>query len=235
MNQLKGTKWFTDVDCVQTFHQIPMANERSRSLTTFRGPAGGLFRYHFAKMKVGMIDASRTTRSVDCVQTFHQIPMVNEHSKDLTVPRARRWPLSLSLYVDGLDEWSQPMHDHTKKSVNNPRDNSGRIDLSSKARAAFEDLKWNLQPSHCNWIHMVTITYRRYNTHSYWRSLIVSMKRFQIDSAHTPTCIHNTQQHIHTKNAVVHVDIPRIHTHSCTYIHAHVYTFIHKQMLHIYS
>ena len=42
---LKGTNWFTGIDCVQAFHQIPMSDERSRDLTTFRGPVGGLLRY----------------------------------------------------------------------------------------------------------------------------------------------------------------------------------------------
>ena len=44
---LKGTNWFTGIDCVQAFHQIPMSDERSRDLTTFRGPVGGLLRYRY--------------------------------------------------------------------------------------------------------------------------------------------------------------------------------------------
>src|SRR6185437_9282737 len=52
---LGGTRWFTGVDCVQAFHQIPMADERSRDLTTFRGPAGGLFRYRY--MPMGLVNA----------------------------------------------------------------------------------------------------------------------------------------------------------------------------------
>ena len=40
---IKGTKWFTGIDCVQAFHQIPMTSERAKDLTTFRGPSGGLF------------------------------------------------------------------------------------------------------------------------------------------------------------------------------------------------
>ena len=35
---LQGTKWFTGIDCVQAFHQIPMDDERSRDLTSFKGP-----------------------------------------------------------------------------------------------------------------------------------------------------------------------------------------------------
>ena len=35
----QGTHWLTGMDCVQAFHQIPMADERSRDLTTFRGPS----------------------------------------------------------------------------------------------------------------------------------------------------------------------------------------------------
>ena len=34
---LRRTKWFTRIDCVQAFHQIPMGSERSKDLTTFRG------------------------------------------------------------------------------------------------------------------------------------------------------------------------------------------------------
>ena len=55
MDCLKGTKWFTGVDCVQAFHQIPMADERSKDLTTFRGPTAGLFRYRY--MPMGLINA----------------------------------------------------------------------------------------------------------------------------------------------------------------------------------
>ena len=50
MDLLKGTNWFTGIDCVQAFHQIPMADERSKDLTTFRGPGGGLFRYRYMPM-----------------------------------------------------------------------------------------------------------------------------------------------------------------------------------------
>ena len=39
---LQGSEWFTGIDCVQAFHQIPMADERSKDLTTFKGPTGGL-------------------------------------------------------------------------------------------------------------------------------------------------------------------------------------------------
>src|SRR4051812_15997659 len=35
---LQGSQWFTGIDCVQAFHQIPMADERSKNLTTFQGP-----------------------------------------------------------------------------------------------------------------------------------------------------------------------------------------------------
>ena len=41
---LQGTHWLTGMDCVQAFHQIPMADERSKDLTTFRGPTGGLYK-----------------------------------------------------------------------------------------------------------------------------------------------------------------------------------------------
>ena len=47
MDNLRGTKWFTGIDCVQACHQIPMATERDKDLTTFRGPSGALFRYRY--------------------------------------------------------------------------------------------------------------------------------------------------------------------------------------------
>ena len=55
MDCLKGSKWFTGIDCVQAFHQIPMADERSKDLTTFKGPTGELFRYRY--MPMGLVNA----------------------------------------------------------------------------------------------------------------------------------------------------------------------------------
>ena len=52
---LEGTNWFTGVDCVQAFHQIPMGDERSKDLTTFKGPTGGLYRYRY--MPMGLVNA----------------------------------------------------------------------------------------------------------------------------------------------------------------------------------
>jgi len=52
---LGGTNWFTGMDCVQAFHQIPMSDERSKDLTTFKGPIGGLYRYRY--MPMGLINA----------------------------------------------------------------------------------------------------------------------------------------------------------------------------------
>ena len=52
---LHGSNWFTGIDCVQAFHQIPMADERSKDLTTFRGPVGGLMRYRY--MPMGLVNA----------------------------------------------------------------------------------------------------------------------------------------------------------------------------------
>ena len=70
MDCLKGTKWFTGVDCVQAFHQIPMADERSRDLTTFRGPTGGLFRYRY--MPMGLINAMAIwSRFIDTAMEDH--------------------------------------------------------------------------------------------------------------------------------------------------------------------
>ena len=52
---LKETQWFTSIDCVQAFHQIPMGDERSKDLTTFKGPTGGLYRYRY--MPMGLVNA----------------------------------------------------------------------------------------------------------------------------------------------------------------------------------
>ena len=53
----KSSKWFTGIDCVQAFHQIPMADEKSKDLTTFKRPTGGLFRYRYMPMGL-MCDGS---------------------------------------------------------------------------------------------------------------------------------------------------------------------------------
>jgi hypothetical protein len=54
-DNLRGTKWFTGIDCAQAFHQIPMADERSKDLTTFRAPSGGLYRFRY--MPFGLVNA----------------------------------------------------------------------------------------------------------------------------------------------------------------------------------
>ena len=51
---LHGSNWFTGIDCVQAFHH-PIADERSKDLTTFRGPVGGLMRYRY--MPMGLVNA----------------------------------------------------------------------------------------------------------------------------------------------------------------------------------
>ena len=54
-DHLMGTKWFSGFDCTQAFHQVPMADERSKDLTSFRGASGGLYRYRF--MPNGFVNA----------------------------------------------------------------------------------------------------------------------------------------------------------------------------------
>ena len=94
---LQGSNWFTSVDCVQAFHQIPMEDDRSRDLTTFKGPIGGLFRYRY--MPMGLINAmaiwSRfidTTMEgmgefvlcyADDVLIFTKSKRVEDHGRDL--------------------------------------------------------------------------------------------------------------------------------------------------------
>ena len=71
MNCLQGTKWFTGMDCVQAYHQIPMADERSKDLTTFRGPAGELFRYRYMPM-VLVNSMAVWSRFIDTTMEKHQ-------------------------------------------------------------------------------------------------------------------------------------------------------------------
>jgi hypothetical protein len=81
---LKGTKWFTGMDCVQAFHQIPMADERSKDLTTFRGPAGGLFRYRY--MPMGLVNAMAIwSRFIDTVMGEFQHDCVLCYADDCLV------------------------------------------------------------------------------------------------------------------------------------------------------
>jgi len=84
MDLLKGTKWFTGMDCVQAFHQIPMADERSKDLTTFRGPGGGLFRYRY--MPMGLVNAMAVwSRFIDNAMSDYQYDCVLCYADDLLV------------------------------------------------------------------------------------------------------------------------------------------------------
>ena len=81
---LKGTRWFTSVGCVQAFHQIPMANERSKDLTTFRGPGGGLFRYRY--MPMGLVNAMAIwSRFIDTAMEEHQHQCVLCYADDCLI------------------------------------------------------------------------------------------------------------------------------------------------------
>ena len=83
-NMLKGTKWFTSVDCVRAFHQIPMADERSKDLTTFRGPGGGLYRYRY--MPMGLVNAMAIwSRFIDTVMEDYQHKCVLCYADDCLV------------------------------------------------------------------------------------------------------------------------------------------------------
>ena len=84
MDLLKGTKWFTGIDCVQAFHQIPMANDRAKDLTTFRGPGGGLFRYRF--MPMGLVNAMAIwSRFIDKTMSDYQYDCVLCYADDLLI------------------------------------------------------------------------------------------------------------------------------------------------------
>ena len=84
MDYLKGTKWFTGIDCVQAFHQVPMADERSKDLTTFRGPSGGLFRYRY--MPMGLVNAMAVwSRFIDSVMEKYQYQCVLCYADDCLI------------------------------------------------------------------------------------------------------------------------------------------------------
>ena len=66
MDCLEGTHWFTSVDACQAYHQIPMATEKDKDLTTFVVPGGGLYRYRY--MPFGLTNAGAVwTRFIDNV------------------------------------------------------------------------------------------------------------------------------------------------------------------------
>jgi len=66
MDSLEGTHWFTSIDACQAYHQIPMATERDKDLTTFVVPGGGLYRYRY--MPFGLTNAGAVwTRFIDNV------------------------------------------------------------------------------------------------------------------------------------------------------------------------
>ena len=52
---LVGARYFTAMDAAQAFHLIPMHDMRSRNLTSFATPSGGLFRYK--RMPFGLRNA----------------------------------------------------------------------------------------------------------------------------------------------------------------------------------
>ena len=54
-NVLSGTKWFSVCDASQSFHQIPLADERSKNLTAFITPDGLTYRYKY--MCYGLVNA----------------------------------------------------------------------------------------------------------------------------------------------------------------------------------
>lgn len=52
---LAGAEWFSAADCCSAYHQIPLADERSKDLTSFSIPGGGLWR--FRMMCLGLVNA----------------------------------------------------------------------------------------------------------------------------------------------------------------------------------
>ena len=64
LDQLHGTRFFTSIDAAQAYHQIPLATERDKDLTSFVVPGGGLYRYKY--MPFGLANAGAVwTRFID--------------------------------------------------------------------------------------------------------------------------------------------------------------------------
>ena len=109
---LKGSKWLTGLDCAQAYHQIPMGDERSKDLTSFRVPGRGLLR--FAYLPFGLANAGAVwSRFIDeamqdlrfktvlCyaddILCFTKSDKVEDHAKDLQemFNRLRRYGIKI--------------------------------------------------------------------------------------------------------------------------------------------
>jgi hypothetical protein len=83
-DNLRGTRWFTGIDCAQAFHQIPMADERSKDLTTFRAPSGGLYRFRY--MPFGLVNAMAVwSRFIETAMGRYQFKFVMCYADDCLV------------------------------------------------------------------------------------------------------------------------------------------------------
>ena len=95
---LEGSHWLTGLDCAQAYHQIPMGDERSKDLTSFRVPGRGLLR--FAYLPFGLANAGAVWsrfiddamqdlryRTVLCyaddILCYTKDPKVEAHARDL--------------------------------------------------------------------------------------------------------------------------------------------------------
>ena len=81
---LQGAAWFSGLDCNAAFHQIPMADERSKDLTTFSIPGGGLWRYEV--MPMGLINAPAVwSRFIDSALAQYRWDFVLTYADDILV------------------------------------------------------------------------------------------------------------------------------------------------------
>lgn len=81
---LQGAAWFSGLDCNAAFHQIPMADERSKDLTTFSIPGGGLWRYEV--MPMGLINAPAVwSRFIDTALAQYRWDFVLTYADDILV------------------------------------------------------------------------------------------------------------------------------------------------------
>jgi len=85
LDSLEGTQWFTSIDACQAYHQIPMASEKDKDLTTFVVPGGGLYRYKY--MPFGLTNAGAVwTRFIDSVLNGLRWTVCLVYADDILIP-----------------------------------------------------------------------------------------------------------------------------------------------------
>jgi transposase InsO family protein len=81
---LEGAVWFSCLDCCSAFHQIPLADERSKDLTSFTVPGGGLWR--FTVMPFGFCNSPAVwSRFIDGLLTQYEFACALVYMDDILV------------------------------------------------------------------------------------------------------------------------------------------------------